>query len=159
LRTVRNASFEDAAAIAELMRVRRVAYEAYQPTFWREAPDSVEKHIPYLQAQLARPDVIALVAERENRTLAGALVATLVPAPPVYAPGGPTCYIDDYWVEDPREWDTTGKQLLSQAMQLAKEQFGAAQAVVVCAQRDHPKRAWLETASYTVASEWWTRPL
>ncbi len=159
MQAIRSAKDEDAVAIAELLRLRRIEYEAYQPTFWREAKDSTEKHLPHLREMLARPDVIALVAQRDDGTLAGALIASLVPAPPVYAPGGPTCAIDDYWVQDPREWGTTGKALLSQAMRRAKEQFGAAQAVVVCAQRDLPKRALLEAASYSVASEWWTKPL
>jgi GNAT superfamily N-acetyltransferase len=156
---IRSATVEDAVAIAELVQMKRLQYAAYQPTFWRVAPDAVERHLPYLQEILRRPNTIALVAEREDATLAGVVIASVLPSPPVYAPGGPTCAIDDYWVEDARDWATTGQALLAQALKQAKEAFGAAQAVVVCGRQDQPKRAMLEAGSYTVASEWWTKPL
>ena len=156
---IRAATVEDAAAIATMLHMKRLRYATYQPTFWRVASDALERHLPYLRELIQRPDTIALVAEGDDATLIGVVIATVVPAPPVYSPGGPTCAIDDFAVADDEAWATTGQELLARAVRKAKEDFGAAQAVVVCGQRDQPKRAMLQTGSYTVASEWWTKPL
>lgn len=156
---IRQATVEDVAAIAELIQLKRLRYATYQPTFWRVAPDAVDKHLPSLREVLERPNTIALVAEGTDATLSGVVIASVVPSPPVYAPGGPTCAIDDYWVVDEQVWDTTGQTLLTKAVREAKEKFGAAQVVVVCGQQDEPKRAMLRAAGLTVASEWWTQPL
>ena len=156
---IRQATAEDVMAIAELIQLKRLRYATYQPTFWRIAPDAVDKHLPFLREVLDRPNTIALVAEGTDGTLSGVVIASVVPSPSVYAPGGPTCSIDDYWVVDERIWDTTGRALLTKAVKEAKEKFGAAQVVVVCGQQDEPKRAMLRAAGLTVASEWWTQPL
>ncbi len=157
--TLRKATAGDAVAIAELIELRRRQYAAYQPVFWRVAPDAVARQVPYLRELLERSDTIALVAEAEGGHLGGALVARIVPSPAVYALSGPTCSIDDYWVADRQAWDTLGRALLAEACRLAREIHGAAQVVVVCAQQDEAKRAMLAGAGLTVASEWWTRPL
>ncbi len=156
---VRKATADDATAIAELIQLKRLQYATYQPTFWRVAADAVAQQAPYLRDVLARPDTIALAAEADDGGLAGALIARVRPSPSVYAPGGPTCVIDDYWLADPAAWDTLGRSLIAQASRMAKEAFGAAQLVAVCAQQDEPKRSMLRSESFTVASEWWTRPL
>ncbi len=157
--TMRPATPDDARAVAELMESRRVQYQAFQPTFWRVAPDAVDRHVPFLREVLGSPDTIAIVADRDDGGLAGAVLARIVPSPPVYAPGGPTCVIDDYWLADTSAWQTLGVTLLSEVERVAKEVFAAAQAVVVCAQQDGPKRSMLQAETYSVASEWWTKPL
>jgi len=82
----------------------------------------------------------------------------LVPAPPVYNPGGLTCSIDDFVVSEGECWETVGADLLDQVRRVALSS-GAAQVVVVCAHHDEPKRKALEEYSLTIASEWWVTPL
>jgi len=111
----RRATVEDVTAIAELIQLKRLRYATYQPTFWRIAPNAVDIHLPFLRDVLDRPNTIALVAEGADAALTGVVIASVVPSPSVYAPGGPTCSIDDYWVVDERTWDTTGRGLLTEA--------------------------------------------
>lgn len=86
------------------------------------------------------------------------MLAQLVPAPPVYDPGGLTCSIDDFAVADPDLWASVGVDLLRE-VQRAAGQRGAAQVVVVCGHQDHAKRAALDNCALTIASEWWVKAL
>jgi hypothetical protein len=151
--TIRTATTGDLEAILELADTRRREYAAYQPVFWRPAPDAVDRQRPHLRSLLDDETLITLVAVTGGG-LAGYAVGRLVPAPPVYDPGGPTCLVDDYAVADAADWPTTGVDLLRAVWQAA-EQRGAAQIVVVTAHLDEPKRAALETSGLTMASEWW----
>ena len=67
-------------------------------------------------------------------------------APPVYAPGGPVCFIED-WQSD--------EQLLSQAEQEAAAK-GAVLTRVVCPHGDTSRAAVLTQRGYAIASEWYT---
>jgi GNAT superfamily N-acetyltransferase len=84
----------------------------------------------------------------------GFVLAMLVPAPPVYDPGGLTCSIDDFCVADPTLWNTVGMALLDEAQRLARER-GAVQVVVVCGAHDEPKRRLLESRGLSIASHWY----
>lgn len=154
---IRSATQTDLPAIVDMAEARRIRYQAYQPVFWRKAPDSREKQLPFLSAFIERENVFALVHET-NGTVDGFLIGAIVPTPPVYAAGGPTCSVDDYCVADPGAWSSTGAALLDAAADAARAR-GAVQMVVVCANRDLPKRSMLSDQAYTIASEWWTRPL
>lgn len=86
------------------------------------------------------------------------MLAQLVPAPPVYDPGGLTCSIDDFAVADPDLWASVGVDLLREVQREAG-QCGAAQVVVVCGHQDHAKRAAPDNCALTIASEWWVKAL
>lgn len=152
---VRKAEIADIPAMVDLSEQKRVRYQGYQPLFWKKAEDSRERQAPFFESQLGRADVIALVHQRHDR-VDGFVIARLVPAPPVYA-AGLTCLIDDYCVSD-EAWSGVGNSLLDAAAREAANR-GAAQAVVVCGHRDQPKRQSLSDSGYTIASEWWVRPL
>jgi hypothetical protein len=151
------ATLDDVADIAALAAARREAYEAAQPKFWRRAADAVEKHVPWLRVQVEDTDVVSLVV-RSAETLDGYVFASVVGAPPVYDPGGPTGVVDDFAVADPSLWSTVGQDLLAEVRRrlLAR---GVTQVVVVCGQHDEAKRAALRAAGLTVASEWFVGPL
>jgi hypothetical protein len=153
---IRQATQDDLAAIVGLGEQKRMQYEQFQPTFWRRAADSAEKSLAFLQSQITRENVIALVHDQDG-AVDGFVIAVVVPSPPVYAPGGPTLSIDDYHVTG-ADWEGTGAALLAEAVRLGKEK-GAAQAVVVCGHLDQPKRAMLAAAGLSIASEWWTKPI
>lgn len=151
--TIRLATPADLPAIVALTERRRAQYQAYQPTFWRPAPNAAEAQGAFFQTLFDRADHHFLVHESSSG-VDGFVIARIVPSPPVYAPGGPTCSIDDFIAP----WLVTGTALLEAAIAWAKEQ-GAAQVVVVTAQKDETKRVMLADCGLTVASEWWTKPI
>jgi hypothetical protein len=155
---IRDAVATDLDSIAALAEERRIDYELAQPHFWRRAPDGIEQHRPWLNHLIESDDVISLVAMDDLSEFAGFLFATLVTAPPVYAPGGPLGLIDDFALSDRALWPTIGDELLTAAKaDLASR--GATQVVVVCGAHDEAKRAVLREGSMTVASEWYVQPL
>jgi GNAT superfamily N-acetyltransferase len=141
-------------AIAE---AKRVEYAGYSPVFWRKAPDSSPKQERSWQSLLTSPDIIALVAQGGDG-LVGFVIGALTRPPSVYHPGGLVCIVDDFAVATPAAWRAAGAALLSAIAQEAQAR-GAVLLVVVCAQRDHAKRALLQEAGCSVASEWHVRPL
>ncbi len=152
--TILPATPDHVAAMVTLSERKRTAYAAYQPQFWRKAPDSASVQTPYFHELLARDAVVALVALEDERVV-GFVIAAIVPAPAVYDPGGLTCMIDDFCVAAPDQWATVGRSLLTTVTQAAKAR-GATQTVVVCGHLDAPKRAALAAAGLTIASEWYT---
>lgn len=155
--TIRKATQDDVPIMVELAEQRRVQYQHYQPRFWRKAADSREKHAPFLCKLVQDEHVVVLVSESSG-TVNGFLIATLVPAPPVYDTGGMTCSIDDFWVADGLGWEQSGKALLDEAMREMKTR-GAVQTVVVCAHLDEAKRVMLSEEGFTIASEWYVRDI
>ena len=154
IRTAENCDLEE---ILNLANAKRLEYEIYQPVFWRVAPDAIAQHSDYLASQIADEKVITLVATSESKVV-GFVIGRLVPVPPVYNPGGLTCSIDDFVVNESHLWETVGADLLHQVRKAALSR-GAAQVVVVCGHLDEPKRKALENSSLTIASEWWVAPL
>jgi GNAT superfamily N-acetyltransferase len=154
---VRRATAADLERILELAAAKRAEYAAYAPVYWRPAGDAVERHRPWLLAQIENEDNISFVAELAG-TVAGFIIAQLVPAPPVYDPGGATCFIDDFAVERAAEWSTVGRALLDRATDVAKER-GAVQTAVNCALADEPKHAMLSAAGHSISNAVHVRPL
>lgn len=147
----------DLEEILNLANAKRLEYETYQPVFWRVAADAIAQQRDYFASQIADEKVITLVATSESK-LVGFVIGRLVPAPPVYNPGGLTCSIDDFVVIESDLWETVGADLLNQVRKAALSR-GAAQVVVVCGHLDESKRKALEKSSLTIASEWWIAPL
>ena len=147
------AAHDDVDEVAALADTRRREYELRQPLFWRPAEDALDRHRTYLHALVEAEDHVFLVARRAGR-LSGFIIGRLVPAPPVYEPGGLTCLVDDFVVAEQDEWASLGVALLRALADHARER-GAVQAVVVTGHHDEAKRRALRTAGLTVASEWW----
>ena len=154
---IRRAIKTDIPHMVAIAEAKRVEYEGYSPVFWRKAPDSSPKQEQYLQSLLTSPDVMTFVAQAGD-SLTGFDIGALATPPPVYRPGGPVCIVDDFAVATPEEWRTVGGALLAAVTREAQAR-GAVLLVVVCAQRDHAKRALLQEAGCAVASEWHVRPL
>ena len=77
------------------------------------------------------------------------LRAILVHAPPVYNPGGPVCFVEDWSGDD---------SLLADAEREAAKR-GAVVVRVICAHNDISRAKRLTQHGYAVASEWYTAPL
>jgi GNAT superfamily N-acetyltransferase len=149
--SIRTAEPGDVERILALAAAQREEYAAYQPRFWRPAPDAVEVHRAALRRMIET--AIALVSEPSF----GYAVGTLVPAPPLYE-RGPACLVEELAVEDAALWPRIGVELLA-AVRAAARQRGAAEVVVVTARLDGPKRAALAAAGLVPASESWVDTL
>jgi GNAT superfamily N-acetyltransferase len=154
---VRKANDLDIETCVGLAERSRRQLQKYQPLFWRKASNSVEASRTLLGSALAAPDAYFLVAVEASRTL-GFLVARKMVIAPVYAPGGDTWLVDDFYVAEARQWLSVGEALLSHVSTLVHE-HGAAQIVVTCADRDLAKTEMLRRADLAIASSWWTKPL
>lgn len=146
------------AQMALLADATRREHAQHAPTFHRPAPDALDVHQPWLARLVEDPDVGTFVADDSDGSLSGFVVITLVPAPPVYDPGGSSSLIDDFCVAAPELWPSVGADLLSSATEWARCR-GAVQVVVVCGPHDTAKRELLARDGLVVASEWFTRPL
>ncbi len=155
--SVRKAVETDVSQMVELSEKKRAEYEKAQPLFWKKARDSREKQTLFFQSQIKRENVIALVEEK-NGTLEGFLIAALVPAPPVYDPGGLTCLIDDFVVSAGKDWAETGKRLLEEAQRQARAR-GAVQSALFCGHLDQPKGKMLSKLGFSIATETYVKTL
>ncbi|MDQ3466160.1 MAG: N-acetyltransferase [Actinomycetota bacterium] len=150
---IRKMSPSDVPQVAALAQQKREQYQDYQPQFWRVADNAVGLHTPFVEHMVNDDSFVAFVAT-EGDEITGFVTGRLVPSPPVYNPGGPAAYIDDFHVASPDLWATTGRDLLRVVTeQLASR--GAAQVVVVCGHRDQAKRAALSASGLSLATEWY----
>ena len=140
----------------DLAERRREQYQEHAPIFQKPAPKARDAQRSYFHQLVQDSKFISLVHE-DGQHVDGFIIASLMPAPPVYDPGGSTCLVDDFMVEHPRLWSTVGKGLLKEACQQAQK-HGAVQVVVVCDPFDQSKRELLLSQGLFVASEWFTRP-
>jgi hypothetical protein len=150
---VRVADVADLEKILVIADRRRRQYASYQPQFWNPAPDALDKQRAYFGSLLDDPETLFAVSISADQ-VDGFIIARLVPAPPVYDPGGATCLVDDFTVNDTDSWPAAGPLLLAMVRSWAAVR-GAVQLVVVTAGSDEPKRAVLRTVDLSVGSEWW----
>jgi len=151
---IRDATLNDVPQMVLLSEQKRTIYESYQPVFWRKASDSAEMQTSYFESLLSRDNHISLVCE-EGQNLSGFLFGAVANAPPVYDPGGKACMVDDFCISANAQWESQGRALLDATRKRALL-LGAVQFVVVCGQKDEPKRKFLSDYNLTVASEWYT---
>jgi GNAT superfamily N-acetyltransferase len=156
--TVRSAVPADLDGLIDLAARRREQYRGYQPQFWRPAADATARHRSFFTSLLNDEEVALLVAADDGGPVRGFLLARCVAAPPVYDPGGLTCMVDDFTVDDDEVWPEVGRLLLTAVRQWAAGR-GGAQLVVVTAHLDSAKRALLADADLGLASEWWVGPV
>jgi hypothetical protein len=150
---IRPAIIEDLHAMAELAEAKRRLYASWQPVFHRPHPEARQRHSDFIKSILREPDWILLVADNAG-AVDGWLLARLAEAPPVYAPGGKVCMVDDFVVRDDSLWMTSGKALLRGLKESSWRQ-GAVLLNIVCGPRDGAKRALLQDFGLDLASEWW----
>lgn len=156
--TIRDALPGDVEALVGLADRQRARHAEWAPVFHRPAADAADVHRPWLASLVERDEVCVLVHEDELGGVDGFVIATLVPAPPVYDPGGMTCSIDDYTVAYDGLWSTVGVALLTGAQEWARAR-DAVQVVVVVSPRDTAKRDVLIEAGLFVVTEWLTAPI
>lgn len=144
-------------AMVRLSEAFRAHLATLSPTFWRKADDSAQKQAAFLRILLPLRETLAFVAADEHQVI-GFAIARITPAPPVYAPGGPVCLIDDFCVADDGSWRTVGGALVDAIESTAREQ-DAVLTVVVCPSAGGAKRDFLAARGFTPTSEWHVREL
>lgn len=149
---VRPATQEDVPRMVALSERERVAREKFEPQFFRKAERGAQAQTAYFNWQLTQPNVIALVHQTENG-IDGFAIASMITAPPVYAPGGRTALIDDFTVADPALWDSIGGWLF-EAVRNEAVKTGAVGVVSICAHKDEKKRSFLSRLGLHIVSEW-----
>lgn len=154
---IRRASLEDIPELVMLSEQKRSQYAQHQPIFWRKAENSAQVQSAFFKHLLGQSNALLLIHPGESG-LAGFAIGTLIQGPPVYAPGGLTCMVDDYCVASPDLWLTVGEALL-QMMAREAQSLGAVQMLVVCGHLDQPERHMLQQTGHSIASEWYVRPL
>lgn len=147
------AEHDDVEQVVALADARRREYDAHQRMFWRPAKNATDVHRSHLHGLVDAVDHEFLVS-RDEREVRGYIIGRLVPAPPVYDPGGLTCTVDDFAVAVVADWAAVGKDLLTELSRRAHAR-GAVQVVVVSGAHDEPKRRALHALGLRPASEWW----
>jgi hypothetical protein len=154
---IRVAIQDDVAAMVRLAAKKRAAYEPHSKVFWKIAPGVEGKQRDFLTAQIEDDSTICLVHQSQD-VVDGFLIAKVATAPPVYAPGGKACVIDDFAVEQPELWQSVGVALKQEAEKRAQA-AGAVVVIVVCEHHDPPKREALLTSGSVLTSEWFVSDL
>ncbi len=154
---IRPAQPEDIAAMVGLSDRFRKALSGYSSVFWRMADDATDKQTAWFQILLSSPNAITLVAEAEAE-LGGFVIANMQAAPPVYAPGGPVCLIDDFCIAADAKWSAAGSELLA-AVEAEARNRGAVVSIVICPHLAAAKRDFLAERGFAVAAEWHVRDL
>jgi hypothetical protein len=116
---IRRAGPSDVPSMLDLAEAKREQYQRYQPTFWRKAGDARERHRQFLERLISDEYVIAFVHEAGG-AINAFVVGSIMPAPPVYDPGGPVFLIDDFATADEATWETAGDALLEMVSAEAK---------------------------------------
>jgi GNAT superfamily N-acetyltransferase len=151
------ATAADVEPMVRLSEAFRSTLSGYSPVFWRKADDSFARQVAWFRIVVAQQDMLCLVARVEDE-LRGFAMGRLTTAPPVYAPGGPVCLIDDFCVTTDAEWPSVGAALLDAVESRARER-GAVLSVIVCPHLAREKRAFLNARRFTTTAEWSVREL
>lgn len=154
---VRAAETRDVEPMVRLSEAFRTSLVAHSPTLWRKADDSSDKQLAWFRILLPLDDTLAFVAD-SGTELRGFAIGRLQAAPPVYAPGGPVCLIDDFCVASDAEWRSVGSELLDAVEQVARSR-GAVLSIAICPHLAAAKRSLLGDLGFGVAAEWHVRDL
>jgi len=149
--TIRLAVEADLDAMVTLSAGVRAQLERHEPRFWRRHPDADQRQRDWFGFLPADEGHELLVNESSDGHLDGFVIARAMDAPPVYEPGGRTCFIDDLvWA------DLDDAEALVGAARAWGVERGCTQLLVVTAAADRDRRDLLDRLGLHPASEWWT---
>jgi hypothetical protein len=148
--TIRPGTKDDLPACIAILEQMRGRYQAYEPQFWKRAPNAAVMSKAFLEMLTAQESTLFLVSETDD-AITGFITAKPQPVPPVFTPGA-TALIDDFCVAD--DWLVTGAALLREARSQLKAR-GFEQVVVITAYRHEDKMEMLKRENLSLASAWW----
>lgn len=153
---LRAATLNDLGWIMSLCELDRIQKNSLHPIDYRNPSEYCDSRRPAIERLLTDPGSICLVREHSG-TPQAYLLASLVNAPPVYAPGGPVCLVEEFEVVRPQDLETAGAQLLDECRRLALSR-GAVLQRVIGAAGDTLRESFLLRQSFNIASEWYYGP-
>ncbi len=142
---IRPLTAADLPRVLELGEQKRREYQAYSPVFWRMSPLTRKTFGPYMQAQIADAQNVALAHEQDGKVNGFVLVNA-------------HRTIDDYTVAAPGLWPTVGTDLLH-AAGAAAQAHGLKSLLVICGADDLPKRTMLAAQGLSLATDWCVKPI
>ena len=155
---IRDVTATDVPAMAALADAKRTEYAIYSPVFWRKADNGLEVQTRFFTNRMLPSDtIISLVADTDG-TIEGFVIGIIREAPPVYDPGGPVCWIDDFTVAHPELWATVGAALYREAT-LRAQQRGVVAMVTIAGHLDTPKRTMLQAQGAPITVETYVQAL
>lgn len=132
----------------------RADLEGHEPRFWRRHPEADRLQRDWFGFLLADASHHLLVNSGPDDSIDGFAIARAMDAPPVYEPGGRTCFVDDL------AWETMADaRAMLDAVQAWGVEQGCVQLVVVTAAADSERRNLLDGLGLRPVSEWWTAPI
>ena len=150
---IRPATEDDLPWMMSLCELARIQKNTLHPVDYDNPADYCRQRQTELEKWLASPQSICLVRDRYSEPIAF-LIARLVDAPPVYAPGGPVCLVEEFEVVRPQDMAVAGWQLLDECRRIARPR-GAVLQRVISAAGDLDREEFLLATGFTVASEWY----
>ena len=154
---IRSARQRDVPQLVSLLEQRRAEYQVLAPLFWKKAARSAVWTTRFFRFLLFTRRATFLVAEENDVTICGLLVAVRARVPPVFDPG-PTIFVDDFYVNSPARWSDVGQALIDRLRTICKER-GWTQLIVVSGTGDQPKNAFLRSIGLADTSSWWSAPV
>jgi GNAT superfamily N-acetyltransferase len=155
---VRPATADDVAAMVELIQEYRDQLARWRPDFWRPADRAAEMSRMWFGHLVATPDKARCFVAEEADAVAGFLIATPIPVPPVYAAPDQAWTVDDFCVAEPAQWPTIGRALWDAVVAHGRAE-GWGQLICVSPVRDEAKNAMLDGTALTPTSRWWSQTL
>lgn len=152
--TIRLAAEADLDAMVTLSARVRNELEHHEPRFWRRHPDADQRQRDWFGFLLSDAGHQLLVNVATDGQVDGFVIARAMDAPPVYDPGGRTCFVDDLVWADLDD----AKALLTEVRIWGVEQ-GCSQLLVVTPVADSDRRDLLGHLGLHPVSEWWTAPI
>ena len=151
---VRTATGDDVDAICDLGREVREQLAELEPRFRRPHRDAAVNQRAWFRTLLKSEAHRVLVYEREPDDVVGFVIGQLVPAPPIFDPGGKTLLVDD------GRWpNAAAGEALFAALRTWAVKQGATQLVGVTAVGDEDRRATFDALGLHPTTEWWTKEL
>jgi GNAT superfamily N-acetyltransferase len=154
---IRPAVFDDIPTMVALVEARRDVLASYQPVMWGRSHQSAAMSTGWFSSLINQDTTIARMAV-DAEGAAGFYIGVIQQPPPVYAPGGTVCLIDDMAVVDGARGDRAGEMLLDAAAKDARAK-GAVLMVAISAVADERHNALLRSRNMSPASYWWSQPL
>lgn len=150
---IRPANEDDLPWIMSLCELGRIQKNTLHPIDYQNPADYCRRRQAELAKLLANPQSICLIRDRYSEPIAF-LIAQMLNAPPVYAPGGPVCFVDEFEVVRPQDLAVSGSQLLEECRRIARQRGAVLQRVISTA-GDLDREEFLLSAGFTIASTWY----
>lgn len=150
---INSATTDDIAQMMKLSLEKRLQYEKAQPLFWKKADDSEAVQTNYFLDLLKNTNFMLLTA-KHDKIMFGFIIGHIVSAPSVYNPGGLTCMVDDFCINNETSWQSTGALLLD-ALKIQAKKLHAIQIVIVSGDHDKNKKDFLQKAELAIVSNWY----